>query len=115
MIRSQTFQYDLFINQGSTFQAELSLEDNTKQPFNLNNYTAKSVIKQHTQSREATIEFDCIISDYLSGNIFIALTPEQTATLQKGTYIYNVILEENTGARYTVVEGNVYVSARITE
>lgn len=114
MIRSQTFQHDLYINQGSTFQAELTLEDNDRQPFNLTNYTPRSVIRQHINSADASAVFDCIISDYLSGKIFIALTDEQTLSLSRGTYIYDVILEDNTGAKYRVVEGNVYVSARIT-
>ena len=115
MIRSQTFQYDLFIKQGSTFQAEISLEDNDKQPFNLTNYHPRSIVIKHNQSKVPSIEFDCIISNYLSGKIFIALTNEQTLTLSPGNYIYDVILEDNNGQKYTIIEGNVFVSSKITE
>lgn len=114
MIRSQTFYHDLYINQGSTFQAELFLEDNAKQPFNLTGYVVRSVIRRNSKSETIDATFDCIISDYLSGNIFIALTPEQTNELVNGTYVYDIILEDTTGEKHKVVEGNVYVSSRIT-
>lgn len=115
MIRSQTFHHDLYINQGASFSAEIYLEDNDGQPFDLTDYDARSVIKQHIKSETISAAFDCTIDDYLSGIILISLTPEQTDLLEKETYLYDMILENVSGTKHKVMEGIVYISRKITE
>jgi hypothetical protein len=108
-----TFTRDLEINKNSTFQAGINLLAPDNLPFDLTGYSPRAQIRKNYSS-PVIAEFDCHIADYASGRIYIAMTDEQTKVLPTGNCVYDVLIEDNNGAQYRVLEGMLTVNPYVT-
>lgn len=103
----------LVIDQGTSFENELNLTDENGDPINLIGYSATSMIRKWYTSSNYTA-FTCEL-DTSAGVVILSLSPQQTAALTPGRYVYDVILTEtSTGSISRVVEGIVTVTPRST-
>jgi hypothetical protein len=103
---------NLVIDQGSTFSADLSLQDENGDALNLLGYTANSQIRKWYSSSSAAATFTTSINDQ-NGVITLSLTSTQTSDLVSGRYVYDV--EVNDGSIVSrVVEGIVTVTPQVT-
>jgi len=108
---------ELLIDQGSTFRYQVSLSDiNDDTAFDLSNFTVTSHIKKTYKSLNPAAIFTTAFAnnDPTNGAIELGLTDEETASLAPGRYMFDVVIESNTGAIYRVVEGLIEVNPGIT-
>lgn len=105
---------NLTIDQGSTFGAEVAIEDSTHTLFNLTGYTASGQIRKTPQSTTVAATFSCSIPDPLSGTVYISLSDEVTSGIKAGRYMYDIYIEDDSGNRFRAIEGLVTVTPAIT-
>lgn len=101
---------DLIINQKASFQATFIVKDGGT-VVDLTNYTVVAKYKQTFQipDSQATV-MSATITNAIAGEITISLTPQQTAVLQQGKYVYDVAITDNSGFKIRIVEGVMRVS-----
>ena len=104
------------IDQGADFSASFKLDDaGTSAPINLTLFQAFGQLRKYPGAPFG-VEFLVTIPKPKVGEIVIALTAEQTAILQEGRYVYEVILRSKTDNKiYRVVEGMALVNPGVTD
>ena len=105
---------NLVINAGATFSQQFELAQNDDSaPLNLAGYGIAAQIRKHAGSSNP-ITFNSAIMDPDTGNVLIALTPEQTTALKTGRYVYDIVITDAAGDKTRVVEGSVLVREGVT-
>jgi hypothetical protein len=106
---------ELFLEQGSSFNASIELDDVAGESFNLATYTASSQMRKSYYSSNAAATFTVSTGNNpLLGIITISLDSANTANIYPGRYVYDVYLT-NTQTRVRVLEGIVNVSPQVTK
>lgn len=106
---------ELFIEQGETFSANVSLDKINGSPYDLTNYTAKSDIRKSYWSANTSASFVTSIDDS-DGTIGLYLSANTTQTLASGRYVYDIFLTDtNTNYRSKVLEGIIFVEPSATK
>jgi hypothetical protein len=101
---------DLVIDQGTTFQTEILLQDAAGNPLVMTGYSAMGQIRKTYYSMNCT-SFTCTLSN---GQVIVSLTPASTSTMWPGTYVYDVVLIDPSNNVTRVVEGSVFIKAQVT-
>jgi hypothetical protein len=104
----------LIIDQDSTFTAELTIYTDARYAFNLSDYTATAQLRRSPTSTTAVDFSTSISSPATSGKVVISLTDEQTAALKPGRWLYDVVIESDSGSRFRAIEGVITVNPSIT-
>ena len=104
---------NLIIDQGSTFTVTIDLTDEDDTPIDLTGYTGVSQIRK-TFTSLTSIAFTVSINAP-TGAITLSLTPQQTAGLVAGRYVYDVELTSSGGTVTRVVEGIATVNPQVTK
>jgi hypothetical protein len=99
------------IDQGTTFQTEVLLTDDSGNPLNLSAYTANAQIRK-TYSSLTSVAFT---TNLATGEIILSLDANTTANLEAGRYIYDVIVHDGANNVTRVVEGIVTVNPQVTK
>lgn len=106
---------DLFIEQGETFSANVSLDAFNGTAFNLSEYAAKGEIRKSHWSENYSALFGTSISAN-TGTINLRLSAQTTQNLDSGRYVYDVfITNTNTSDRTKVLEGILFLEASSTK
>ena len=104
---------NIFIDQGATFTTTVTVTDANGDAVNLSGYSVAAQIRKTFLSSSATA-FTATISNASSGEITISLTPTQTAALEAGRFVYDVLITASGGTKTRVVEGQVTVNPSVT-
>ena len=107
---------ELFLEQGSSFNTTIELDDVYGQSYNLQNYSASSQIRKSYYSSNATATFSTLVNG-VNGQILLSLGAPATANIYPGRYVYDVIIYSNTDAANNtirVLEGIINVTPRVT-
>lgn len=104
----------LIVDQDSTFTAELTIYTDARYPFDLTDYTATAQMRRTPTSANAVDFTTSIPAPYTSGRVTIALSDEQTADLKPGRWLYDVVVENESGQRFRAIEGIITVNPSIT-
>ena len=104
---------NIFIDQGATFTTTVTVTDSSGSAVNLSGYSVAAQIRKSHQST-SSVAFTASVSDASSGEITISLTPTQTAALEQGRYVYDVLITDSSGTKTRVVEGQVTVNPSVT-
>jgi len=96
---------NIFIDQGSDFINELEVVDSQGIAINLTGYTVISQLRKTYGSNTFTSFITQINSDPTTGKISISLSAAQTASLEQGRYVYDVLITSTGGLSTRVVEG----------
>ena len=104
---------NIFIDQGATFTTTVTVTDSNGDAVNLSGYSVAAQIRKTFLSSTATA-FTATISNASSGEITISLTPTQTAALEAGRFVYDVVITASGGTKTRVVEGQVTVNPSVT-
>jgi len=105
---------ELFLEQGTSFNTTIYLDDVYGDSYNLSNYTASSQVRKSYYSSNATATFSTHIS---AGTITLQLTANTTASISPGRYVYDVLISSTTDAANNtirVLEGIINVTPRVT-
>tara|TARA_B100002019_G_scaffold198723_1_gene172174 strand:+ start:179 stop:511 length:333 start_codon:yes stop_codon:yes gene_type:complete len=104
---------NIFIDQGATFTTTVTVTDANGDAVNLSGYSVAAQIRKTFLSSTATA-FTATISNASSGEITISLSPTQTAALEAGRFVYDVVITASGGTKTRVVEGQVTVNPSVT-
>jgi len=107
---------ELFLEQGTTFNTLISLDDVYGETYNLLNYSASSEMRKSYYSSNATAVFSTTVNG-LNGQILLNLNANQTANVYPGRYVYDVVIyDQNDSSNTTirVLEGIINVTPRVT-
>ena len=104
---------NIFIDQGATFTTTVTVTDSNGDAVNLSGYSVAAQIRKTFLSSSATA-FTASISNASSGEITISLSPTQTAALEAGRFVYDVVITASGGTKTRVVEGQVTVNPSVT-
>lgn len=105
---------DLFLDQGTTFNTSLNIDDVNGVPFDLTNFVASAQMRRSYYSANASATFIANTGiDPTLGVISLTLDSANTTNIKPGTYVYDVTLElDNEIVR--VLEGRIFVSPGVT-
>jgi hypothetical protein len=105
--------YNLFIDQGATFSANVTVKDNSNSVRDLTGYTARSQMRRSYYSANSTA-FTATIGTPLSGNVTLFLSDAVTANLKPGRHVYDVEIISSANVVERVYEGIVTVYPEVT-
>lgn len=106
---------ELFIEQGTTFNTNITLDDVDGSPFDLTNVVAKSQIRKSYYSANTTAEFTVSINLPETGVILLSLGAPATANIAAGRYVYDVAIKDTANNVTRVLEGIVNVIPQVTK
>ena len=105
---------NLFIDQDADFTTTVTVNDSTGSALDLTNYTALGMIRKTYQSSTATTFTSSFVSPRTTGQITISLTDTQTAALESGRYVYDLVITDASGNKTRVVEGTATVNPSVS-
>ena len=105
---------NIFIDQDADFTTTVTVNDSVGNALNLSGYTALAMICKTYQSTTATTFTTTFADPRTSGQITISLTDTQTATLESGRYVYDMIITDTLGVKTRVVEGIATVNPSVS-
>ena len=105
---------NIFIDQGANFSTTVTIEDGNSSALDLTGYTALAQIRKTYQSTTATDFTSTFDADRTTGLITISLTDTQTAALEEGRYVYDLLITDLSGTKTRVVEGIVTVNPSVS-
>lgn len=108
------FYTDIIIDQGSGYTATIPVCTLNKFPLDLTNYFGRGQIRRN-YSASLAVDFRVEVQgDPTNGLIQISLTPQQTATMKAGRYVFDIeVYNEDNVIR--VIEGQVTINPRVTQ
>lgn len=104
---------NLNIDQGTSFNVNVTLEDASGNAFDLTSYTVSAQIRK-TYSSLTSIDFTATIQNAVNGVIALSLDDTQTGNMKAGRYVYDVEVVSPGGVVSRVLEGQVEVFAGVT-
>jgi hypothetical protein len=108
---------DLYIEQGTTYVTQLTLNDVYGNPYNLAGFVVKSKAKTSYYSSNTVITFNSTVYDANNGIIQLTANADTTSSLNLNgrNLVYDVIITEASSNNVTrVLEGKVIVSPAVT-
>jgi hypothetical protein len=106
---------ELFLEQGTTFTTNITLDDIDGVPYDLTDVTAKSQIRKSYYSANTTAEFTVTINTPTDGTILLLLDASTTANIAAGRYVYDVAIKDTANTVTRVLEGIVNVIPQVTK
>jgi PKD repeat protein len=107
---------DLFLEQGTTFSTQLTLDDVNGYFYDLNGFTVRSQARRSYYSANAAITFETSVVDPASGIIQLFASASATANVPSGKLVYDVLLTDtDTNVVSRVLEGQIIVSPSATK
>jgi hypothetical protein len=107
---------DLYLEQGATFNTQLTLTDNTNAAYNLVGFSVNSQAKKSYYSTTPEIVFETSITDPVNGLITLFANSNVTANVSaRQKLVYDVtVVDGATNYVTRVVEGQIFVSPKVT-
>lgn len=107
-----TERVNLYIDQGTTFNTEVELFQDSLE-LNVDGFDFYSSIRK-LYSSASNIDF-FITKDSNTNNIQLSLTPDVTSSMTPGKYLYDVLMvDTNSGTSTKILEGLVFVVETMT-
>lgn len=105
--------YDINIDQGSTFNLLLQLQDINSASIDLTGMAFRSQVRESFESENITFAFTCSVPTPGLGQIYLTLPDNVSSSTPAGRYIYD--LEMVSGSIVTrVMQGAVLISPEVT-
>lgn len=105
---------NLYVDQGSDFNAQITIYDDNNAPWDLTGYTGAAKIRKSyysTNSVNFTVSFAAARN---TGTIILDLSSAQTTLLEQGRYLYDVVITNSFGKKTRVIEGIVTINPGVT-
>lgn len=103
---------NLYIDQGSTFNTSLNVNDQTGEPLDLSDYTAAAQMRRSYYTN-TYIDLNATISSPLDGEVSISLSASESGAVKAGRYVYDIEITGN-GETMRVLEGIIVVNPEVT-
>jgi len=106
---------DIFLEQGTTYTNQITLDDDNGNPYDLNGFTVKCQAKKSYYSKSVVINFDASIPDASNGVIQLSANSAVTLNVSAGKLVYDVrIIDTANNIVSRVLEGQIFVSPCVT-
>jgi hypothetical protein len=98
--------YDITIEQGSSFNLNLTAKDSSGTPLNLSGYEATGQIRYGYGSTGVLLPLNATVDNsYVSGIINLSLTPTQTSSLPVTKAVYDIEVYASNGFTFKAIRG----------
>jgi len=104
---------NLYMEQGTTFNTTITLDDVYGDVYNLSGYTVKSQMQKSYYSANTTAVFTSSLNP-TQGLITLSLSAPTTANITAGRYVYDATITDNLGNVTRILEGIIDVSPSVT-
>tara|TARA_B100000035_G_scaffold313765_1_gene328244 strand:- start:1174 stop:1509 length:336 start_codon:yes stop_codon:yes gene_type:complete len=104
---------NLYVDQGSDFTITLSLTDSVDDALNLTGSSFLAQVRKSHASSTVKATFTTT-NDGNGGNLTIKLTDVQTAALEAGRYVYDVMQTASDGIKTRLIEGQLIVTPSVS-
>lgn len=101
---------NMVIDQGTTFNTEIVLTDESGNLLDLSAYTANAQIRKWYTSSNV-VAFSVNVG---SGVVYLNLPANTSAAMDPGRYVYDVVVTDSGNTITRVVEGIVTITPRVT-
>lgn len=105
--------YNLFLDQGTTFTANIRVLDSTGSALDLTNYTAHSQFRRSIASNTAT-SFVATIPTGTDGNVMLQLAANVSSNVKYGRYLYDVEIISPSNVITRAAQGILDISPEVT-
>jgi len=107
--------FNLFLDQGTTFKANVTIKDFTGTVKDISGHTARSQFRRSIKSSNSHA-FVATIPVGTDGNVFLTMNSNTTTNVTAARYLYDIELVANAAPHEVerVAEGIVVVSPEIT-
>jgi hypothetical protein len=111
--------HNFYMEQGATFQHQLTWQDAALDPINVTGYTAQMQLRTTEEAADPpaltlTTENNRITLGGAAGTITLLVTAADTALLAAGSYVYDLELISGAGFVTRLIEGAVTVDREVT-
>jgi len=106
-------QFNLLVDQGSTFVQTFKLVDAEGAAIDLSSYDARG---QYRKSYASTAygELSVMVVDSVEGIVEVSLTAAQTEAIAAGRYVYDAEIFTEAGIVYRILRGEMEVTPEVT-
>ena len=104
---------NLFVDQGSDFSITVSLTDATDSALSLAGSSFLAQVRKSHGSNTVKATFNTS-NDGVGGNLTMNLTDIQTAALESGRYVYDVLQNDASGDKKRLIEGQLIVTPSVS-
>ncbi|NDB58895.1 hypothetical protein EB001_10640 [bacterium] len=101
------------IYQGDTYAHQLVLKNNANAVINIASRTYSGQIRKRRSSDTISANFAAEITDGANGVVVFTMTPNDTANLRPGIYVYD-FQEINGQTITTILTGNATITGEVT-
>ena len=98
----------------STVTISSVASDGTETAFDLTGYTVAASVRKTFASSTATAFTTAIDSPATAGNVTITMTDVQTTALDRGRYVWDMVITSSGGLITRVLQGMVTVNPSVT-
>ena len=105
-------EYNININKHSTFSRGFQVKENDV-ILDLTTYSVAAALKENFRETSST-DFTVIVIDPVQGLFNISLTPTQTSALDPGTWRYDIVMTDASGAKTRLLEGRAFINQGVT-
>jgi len=107
---------NLTLDQGATFNSDVTVKDANGNAFNLTGYSASAKMAKGYSSTRTRTTITCNVNgDPTTGIVTMSLTGDQTGALEEGRYVYDLeILQTSSSTITRVIEGIITVRPQVT-
>lgn len=107
---------ELYMDQGATFNNIININDDlTNADINISGYSVTSQMRRSYYSANASANITCTVSDAFTGEITLSLTPQETANIKAGRYLFDVLIQTPGNSAVRLIEGIITVTPRVTK
>ena len=104
---------NLFVDQGIDFSISIALTDSTNSALNLTGSTFLAQVRKSHGSNTVKATFNTS-NDGVGGNLTMNLTDIQTAALESGRYVYDVLQTDASGDKTRLMEGQLIMTPSVS-
>lgn len=104
---------NIVIDKGANFDVSFFITNKDGTPLNMSGYTGVAALKK-SYSATTSIPMTLTFVNRTIGEIAISLEPEETLTLDRRRYVYDILLTDPSGYKTRVIEGNAEVSPGVS-
>jgi hypothetical protein len=104
---------NLYIEQGTTYSTNITLDDVYNNVYNLAGYTANSAIKKSYYSSNVTASFTTLINAN-TGTITLSMSASVTSNISPGRYVYDTKITDNNNNVTRILEGIAEISPAVS-
>ena len=105
---------NLYVDQGTDFNAQITIYDDNNAPWNLTGYTGSAKIRKSYYSTNSVNFAVSFLAIRTTGTVILELTSAQTSAMEQGRYLYDVVLTDSSGKKTRVIEGIVTINPGVT-